>query len=411
MYSKPLAAKMDGLREAPGKVKRGAPLGGAVNFSSFLPQNSVQAPALAGKGVAQGLPFSPGKNAGQGPSPLEQAATQSNFGLNQLRALTALNAAKSAPGETHAAEDPQTQGLPLNQRDLFKLLQRGYPDVESAETAVRVKAHRKAGFLKDRKERFAEAVDATLNKALADMRQKNVSPAKALPEAKAKGKPEAGTEAEIGKLSARFESGNEGVSAIGYDRHGGTSYGKYQMSSRAGTVRSFIAYLKTGDPDIAERLEKAGPANTGGKNGSMPAVWKKIAEEDPARFEELQDKFIRASHFEPAMRAIAEKTGVEPANMPFALQEVVFSTAVQHGPNGATRIIARALGQVGEKTLDPGKNPPESLAKSHEHLIRKIYDNRSGQFGSSAQSVQAAVNSRLKQEMSLAISMLRQGQA
>jgi lysozyme family protein len=122
----------------------------------------------------------------------------------------------------------------------------------------------------------------------------------------------------------------------------------------------------------------------------------------------LQDKFIRASHFEPAMQVIAEKAGIDRADMPFALQEVIFSSAVQHGPNAASRIISRALGQVGETKLDPEKNTPDVLAKAQENLIRKIYQSRSGQFASSTKTVQAAVKSRLRQEMSMAISMLRE---
>ncbi len=52
-----------------------------------------------------------------------------------------------------------------------------------------------------------------------------------------------------------------------------------------------------------------------------------------------------------------------------------------------------------------------TLAKAHENLIRKIYDNRSGQFRSSTQAVQASVKNRLRQEMSMAITMLRNGSA
>ena len=55
----------------------------------------------------------------------------------------------------------------------------------------------------------------------------------------------------LGSLAARFESGSDGVAAIGYDRHGGTSYGKFQLSSRAGTMDSFISFLSKESPDLA----------------------------------------------------------------------------------------------------------------------------------------------------------------
>ncbi|SBW03946.1 hypothetical protein KL86DPRO_20231 [uncultured delta proteobacterium] len=392
MYSKPLAARMDGVREAPTRVKRGASLNGstsngAINFSSFLQQGGVQAPGMPGMGA--------GKNTGQGSTPMEQAATQNNLGLNQMRALAALTAAKTDSSGEQKKEAAQAQkpnfGLPLNPTDIFKLLTRKAPNPEEAETAIRVASHRKETTPQARAE---EVIAKKLSGTLEDLRQNTGG----------------NMDMTIGKLAAQFESGSKGIAAIGYDRHGGTSYGKYQLSSRAGTMRSFIEYCKTEAPDIAERLEKSGGSqNTGGKRGKMPDAWEKIAEEQPDRFEALQDRFIRASHFEPAMRAIAEKSGMDQGEMPFALQEVVFSTAVQHGPSAATRIIARAMDQVGPDRLSAEGNEPATLAKAHENLIRRIYDSRSGQFRSSTQEVQAAVKSRLRQEMSMAITMLREG--
>ncbi len=211
----------------------------------------------------------------------------------------------------------------------------------------------------------------------------------------------------IGALAAKFESGAEGISAIGYDRHGGTSYGKYQISSRAGTMKNFIAYLQDKAPDLAGRLESAGPANTGSRRGRMPAEWKKIAEEQPKRFETLQGDFIRSSHFEPAMQAIEESTGVAFKSMPPALQEVLFSTAVQHGPAGAARIISRAVSEVGagKLQLHDGKTP-ETFKRTGRALIKQIYAIRAGQFVSSSARVQASVQNRLTQEMHEALSML-----
>lgn len=395
MYSKPLATRMDEPREAPTKVKRGVPLGGAVNFSSFLPQGAA-AQGAAPQALVKTPPL-PGQaaSASRG-TPLEQAAAQSNLGLNQMRAMAALTAADAGNGTARAGTGfvpDNGMGLPLNPRDLFKLLARSAPDAEAAETAVRVKAHRKAGTPQAKAE---ETVTRKVSGALEALRQKT------------------GVEVDtnIGRLAAQFESGAKSIAAIGYDRHGGTSYGKYQISSRAGTMRKFLDYCKTEAPDIAERLETCGGSmNTGGRRGKMPSTWTALAEEQPERFEALQDKFIRVSHFEPAMKAIAEKSGLDVTEMPSAFQEVVFSTAVQHGPGAASRIISRSMGQVGETRFDPETNPPETLAKAHENLIRRIYDNRSGQFRSSELSVQAAVKSRLRQEMSMAISMLKQEQS
>jgi hypothetical protein len=211
---------------------------------------------------------------------------------------------------------------------------------------------------------------------------------------------------DLGSLAAKFESGAEGIAAVGYDRHGGTSYGKFQISSRAGTMNKFLRYLEDAAPDLAARLASCGPANTGGRAGKMPEAWKDIAAEDPQRFERLQNDFIRESHFEPALQRLTESTGILFEALPAALQEVVFSTAVQHGPGGAFRIISRALSRMGEGKFGNAQKSPETSKQAGEELIRQIYAIRAGQFASSTREVQAAAKERLRLEMREALTLL-----
>jgi hypothetical protein len=170
---------------------------------------------------------------------------------------------------------------------------------------------------------------------------------------------------------------------------------------------AFLSYLQDTAPDLAGRLRAAGPANTGGRNGKMPTEWRTIAAEQPARFEQLQSDFIRLSHFEPAMQNIVASTGLAFEKMPAALQEVLFSTAVQHGPFGATRIVTQAIQRVGAHKLQPESDKNSTATrKAEEQLITQIYNLRAGQFISSTAQVQSAVRSRLKHEMREAIQML-----
>lgn len=199
---------------------------------------------------------------------------------------------------------------------------------------------------------------------------------------------------DIGALSARFES-TEAPDAIGFDHRGGTSYGTYQISSRAGTMDRFIDYLSERSPALANRLKSAGPANTGGVHGRMPETWKKISREDPERFAQLQHDFIEQTHYLPAVQEIAQQTGVDISKNSKPLQEVLWSTAVQHGPRGAARIFSKALSRSG------AKNGEIRTAQ----LIGSIYDMRKGQFGSSAPEVRAAVHNRLRQESRMALAM------
>ncbi len=200
----------------------------------------------------------------------------------------------------------------------------------------------------------------------------------------------------FGALSAKFESGESGLDAIGYDKNGGTSYGLYQISSKSGTMRQFINYLEDHAPDWAERLSSSGPANTGGRRGRMAAEWKEIAAEEPEIFEKLQHSFIQETHYDPAAEEIERRTGINIDKQPKALQEVLWSTSVQHGPKGAANLFCRAI--------DKGDYTEENLKP--EALIESIYNMRGKQFGSSTSAVRASVRRRFSEEKEMAIAML-----
>lgn len=202
----------------------------------------------------------------------------------------------------------------------------------------------------------------------------------------------------IGELSAQFESGSDGSGAIGYDRVGGTSYGKYQIASKTGTMDEFLNFLKKRSPELAERLISSGPANTGGTEGAMPEEWKKIASENPKAFEALQHDFIKASHYDPAAKMILEQTGIDINKMPDPVKDVLWSTSVQHGATGAGRMIAKAVESLASNARDQGF-PVD--------LVKEIYGERRGKFGSSTAVVQNSVQNRLKNEEKMVISMLQ----
>lgn len=203
--------------------------------------------------------------------------------------------------------------------------------------------------------------------------------------------------ASIGTLSAQFESGSAGVGAIGYDRVGGTSYGKYQIASKPGTMDRFLRYLDQNAPEWGTMLRESGSANTGSKSGAMPEMWQKIAAQDPAKFERIQHDFIAGETYRPARNMILKQTGLDFDNAPPALREVLWSTSVQHGPTGASKIFGRVIDQFVGKAQGTEFN-----AK----LIEGVYDTRKGQFGSSSQRVQKSVAHRLNQEKQLALNML-----
>lgn len=199
----------------------------------------------------------------------------------------------------------------------------------------------------------------------------------------------------FGALSARFESGGDPAS-VGYDRVGGTSYGIYQLSSRAGTFDDFLQFLDSKAPDMATRLRAAGRADTGSKIGPMPAAWKTLAHDENQRFSALQHEFIRETHFQPALKKVTELTGVDLTGRNKAIAQALWSTAVQHGATGSARIFAKALEAVGDADGLGGD----------KKLLKAVYDTRSRQFGSSSAHVRGAVHNRFASELKDVMSIL-----
>ncbi|MDE5681818.1 MAG: hypothetical protein K2I05_05765 [Mailhella sp.] len=230
----------------------------------------------------------------------------------------------------------------------------------------------------------------------------------------------------VGKLAIKYESAETGSQSIGYDRHGGTSYGTYQLSSKAGTFDDFLTFLQKKEPEWADTLKKAGTANTGGRQGAVPAAWKKICAEHPERMKELEHDFIVESHYEPVLNYVRKKWNntISPA-----LKEVIFSTSVQHGVAGAKRIIDQALSRMPQEKANQAEleeksnelfmagfetgtsNPaqPQVKAEPQEQqalFIKNIYENRKNKFSSSTVAVQQAAKIRFKNEQNDALAML-----
>lgn len=193
----------------------------------------------------------------------------------------------------------------------------------------------------------------------------------------------------LGGLSERYEAGSLGSSAVGFDTTGGTSYGKYQIATRTGTMNKFMDYLKTNNPEAYERLKVAGPADAG-KEGAFAQEWKKLAGE--GKLAGSEHDFIKKTHFDVGMGGLkndALKGMIEKSK---ALQEVMWSTSVQHGGGGASGIF--------------GKVYKEGM--SEQDLIKAIYAERGTRFGSSTSQVRSSVQNRFADEQQRALAMIGQ---
>lgn len=202
-----------------------------------------------------------------------------------------------------------------------------------------------------------------------------------------------GTGGRIGDRVAAYESGSQGVKAVGYDRNGGTSYGKYQLSSRQGSYQEWLDYLGRQGPEgkaAAERLRAAGDVNTGGRSGAAVDAYTREAEAHPELFERTQREYVEQTHYQPMLAKLpAELRRQVEGNA--GLQEMAWSTAVQHGGAGGALILSR----VWKEGMSDGD------------LVDAVYTARGDNFPSSTPEVRAAVQNRFGRERMLIRGMLR----
>lgn len=202
---------------------------------------------------------------------------------------------------------------------------------------------------------------------------------------------------ELGKLSAKYETGGRGPGTVssGAGDPGGVSYGSYQMASKMGVPQRFVS--QPGFPWARDFQ------NLTAGSAEFTAVWKRIAAAQPEAFQEAQHEYIKKTHYDLLVAKILCDNKIDVNTRCHALQDVVWSTAVQHGP--ATPIVGRACTSLSCQTDDP---------KYDEYLIRAIYAERGKKkpdgslayFSRSSSNVQTGVSNRFRSELQDALAML-----
>ena len=202
---------------------------------------------------------------------------------------------------------------------------------------------------------------------------------------------------ELGALSAKYETGGRGPGTVstGAGDRGGVSYGSYQMATKMGVPARFVT--QPGFPWLQDfRNLVPGTAQ-------FTACWKRIATAQTEAFQEAQHGYIKRTHYDLLAAKILSEDNIDVNSRSRALQDVVWSTAVQHG--AATPIVHRACAKLTCAPTDP---------RYDEQLIRAIYGERGrtkpdgnlAYFSSNSASVQKGVANRFKSELQDALAML-----
>ena len=191
----------------------------------------------------------------------------------------------------------------------------------------------------------------------------------------------------LGSLAQKYESGAAGSMAVGYDKVGGTSYGKYQIASKVGAMDDFLKMLDKTNPEAAARLRGAGPADAG-QGGKFAQEWKSLAKS--GALGDAESQFAMEKIYKPAMGGLKDQGLKKMIEGSKGLQEMMHSTAIQHGAGGGAGILNKVFKQ----------------GMSESDLVKAVYAERGTRFGGSTDQVRASVQGRFGKEQQDVLAML-----
>ena len=143
----------------------------------------------------------------------------------------------------------------------------------------------------------------------------------------------------LGILSEKYEGGGPATISTGEGDSGGVSYGTYQLATNTGSAAAFVEWLQT-QPDglnAGAMLSQFAPGSD-----EFSEQWRWLAN-NCDEFGDLQDRYVKPRYYDAALTTAIDE-GLT-ADLPFALQAVLFSNAIQHGPYWAGRLLAESYDQ------------------------------------------------------------------
>ena len=188
----------------------------------------------------------------------------------------------------------------------------------------------------------------------------------------------------LGSVSAQFESsGNYGAVSSGTGDAGGKSYGIFQLSSKMGSLNTFL-----GSSSYASHFNGLAPGSP-----EFDDKWRSLAN-DPG-FAQEQLKYGQDKYYKPALDNLSSM-GIDLSKRSQAVQELVMSTSVQYGP--ANNKLSRVL---------KGKNVSSLSDAEIINLVQASKaENIKGDFTSSSEDVQNGVLNRIEKERKTLLGMI-----
>jgi peptidoglycan hydrolase-like protein with peptidoglycan-binding domain len=128
---------------------------------------------------------------------------------------------------------------------------------------------------------------------------------------------------QLGRTSAHYEGHGPGTISSGKGDYGGVSYGTYQFSTEpnGGSLKGFLR-----DSAYRDQFKGLEP-----KTPEFNAKWKELAKSDPG-FAQDQHNVMKKTHYDP-MVATLKAEGIDLSKRGPAVQDALWSTSVQFGPN------------------------------------------------------------------------------
>ena len=209
----------------------------------------------------------------------------------------------------------------------------------------------------------------------------------------------------LGDLSASYESnGNPGCVSTGAGDLGGISYGAYQLASSVGSVDEFIQWGMNQNGFYADYANSLNKYDV--NSDAFIQEWKSLAEADYNGFLQMQHDYIKSEYYDTACRYLANE-GLHADNHSDALQDVIWSRAVQYGPGNVVDLFNEALRYVPGYTNEWNLSWVDALRFDYDLIVGVYESNKTDEWISDALSadIYESVYNRMEEEKQEALAM------